>query len=120
MSKKQTKKQTTTTRRQKEPLPTHKELRTDTAYWSQPLWYRIYCRVLYAILAFIVVSSFFSVWSNWNIVMQCVFGGLVALAVLLWRVAFPNGMNNIWEGIMEGMSQGLEEQAKQNLKNKKN
>lgn len=91
-----------------------KEMRTDS-YWNDPLWYRIYMRVLYAFLGFIFTVCIFSQFTGWNIVMQCIFGGLVAVCILLWRQAFPNGIP-IWDWFMEGMSQGLNERQKANLK----
>lgn len=90
-----------------------KQMRTDP-YWNDPLWYRIYMRVLYAFLGFIFTVCFFSQFTGWNTAMQCVFGGLVAICILLWRQAFPNGIP-FWDWFMEGMSQGLSEKQKANL-----
>ena len=85
------------------------EQKKDEAYWGQPLWYRIYTRVIYALGAFILVGALFDVWTPAPLWMQILLGGSVALATLLFRVAYPNGFSEIWDWIMEGMQEAATE-----------
>ena len=85
------------------------EVKTDKAYWDQPLWYRLYMRILYAIGAFIITGALFDLWTPLPLWAQVVLASCVALATLLFRVAYPNGFGDIQEWIEEGMRQAAEE-----------
>ena len=85
------------------------EDKTDRAYWDMPFIERAYFRLLYAGMAFLLVACFFDTF-HVPFVAQCFLGGVVALSVLLWRVAYPNGFS----GVMgEAMQNGLEAAKKQ-------
>lgn len=81
----------------------------DPSYWGMPLWERACMRVLYAFMAFICVSSFFDVATGAPMWMQIAMGACVALAVLLFRMAYPKGFGSIWEWVMEGMAEAAED-----------
>ena len=85
------------------------EQKKDKAYWDQPLWYRIYTRILYAVGAFILVGAAFDMWTPAPFWMQIVLASSVALATLLFRVAYPNGFSEVWDWIMEGMQEAAAE-----------
>lgn len=81
----------------------------DPSYWGTPLWQRACMRLLYAAMAFVCVSSFFDVATGAPMWMQIAMGVCVALAVLLFRIAYPKGFGSIWEWMMEGMAEAAEE-----------
>ena len=86
------------------------EKKTDRAYWDQPLWYRIYMRILYAFGAFIIVGSLFDLYTPAPLWFQIVVASSVALATLLYRVAYPNGFSDAQRWILEGMQEAAKEQ----------
>lgn len=89
------------------------EDKTDRAYWDQPLWYRIYMRIIYALGGFVITGAFFDLWTPLPFWAQVVLASCVALATLLFRVAYPNGFSDIQEWINEGMRQAAEEMETQ-------
>lgn len=82
---------------------------TDPSYWGMPLWERVCMRALYAFMAFICASAFFDVATGAPMWMQIAMGACVALAVLLFRMAYPKGFGSIWEWVMEGMAEAAED-----------
>lgn len=86
-----------------------KNYEQDPSYWGTPLWERACMRLLYAAMAFLCTASFFDVATRSPMWMQIAMGSCVALAVLLFRMAYPKGFAAIWEWIMEGMAEAAEE-----------
>lgn len=88
-----------------------KEARADD-YWELSLPMRIYLRIVYATGGFIGTVYVFSMYTAWGIIPQIIFASLVALSILLYRVAFPNGVKI--GNIHEWISQGIYEAALEN------
>lgn len=85
--------------------------RHDRNYWDMPLIQRLYTRVIFASCAFLWVALLFagSPLPAWG---QAIICGLASLAVLLFRMAYPDGMSQAWGWIVEGMAEAAEGQAK--------
>lgn len=86
------------------------EVRTDRDYWDMPLIERAYMRLLYAGFTFLVVGCLLDMLGI-PFVGQCFLAGLVALTVLLFRMAYPNGFSMIGEDIMNNIQEGYKQQS---------
>lgn len=82
----------------------------DPSYWDQPRWIRAYMRVLYAVMAFALVIYLFDHYSSAPDWLQITLGIAVAIMVIMFRMAFPGGVGNIFGWIMEGVAEAAAEQ----------
>lgn len=76
----------------------------DPDYWGMPLWERIYMRALYATVGFILTGSFFGAFGM-PLWIQFVLASCVALAVLLFRMAYPAGFLDVGKWFQEAMEE---------------
>lgn len=90
----------------------------DPAYWDQPLAIRLYLRILYAFLGFVMTSYVFDVLFNTPFWMQMVLSCAVAITILVFRIAYPGGAGNVWEWTMEGIAEAAEEREAKGKKSR--
>lgn len=94
-------------------LAYRKKIMETDPYWQEPLPYRIYYRLMFAVVGGIMVGCGFDVLGApfW---LQCTMSVVSGLGILLFRMAYPAGIGGWWNGLMDMALEEAEKQGTQN------
>lgn len=84
------------------------EPRVDVAYWSDPWYMRLYCRLMYATFGALLVAMILDGLGVDGTV-QWAIGGLTCVAVLTFRWFRPNGFSDMYAQMMDANQKAMEE-----------
>ena len=86
-------------------------VRETDPYWQEPLFLRMYQRVICALFWFLTVSCLFDAIGA-PLAFQAVMGSVAAIGALMFRMAYPGGVSDVL-GITNVFSEALAEANKQ-------
>lgn len=76
-----------------------KEIMESDPYWQEPLWFRIYQRVIYAGMGGLCTAFLFD-FLGAPMWLQIAMMAAVAIGVLFFRMAYPGGLGGFYNGFM--------------------
>lgn len=94
---------------------TEEIIEQDPEYWNKPLFYRAYLRLLYGFTGFVVVGSIFDVILHAPFILQLIVAVSTSIGVMLFRIAYPAGVTNVFPYMFEAMAEAQKDAEKQGL-----